>query len=212
MKEENLDKIKNNKRFVVLFICLTIFIAILINVLNGNIVKFDKSIYSAVISLKSETLTTIFKVITEFGSAKILILIAIMCLIIIKNRKIGASIALNLASTGLLNHILKVAIQRQRPPLEFRMVEETSFSFPSGHSMSGLAFYGLIIYFVFKNVKNKIIRNTICIGLSLLIFLIGLSRIYLGVHYASDVLAGFMFAIAYLVVYITFILKLIKIK
>ena len=76
--------------------------------------------------------------------------------------------------------------------------------------MSSLAFYGLIIYFIFKNIKNKKVRNTGCIVLSLLIVLIGISRVYLGVHYPSDVLAGFLFAISYLSLYIEYIKIILK--
>ena len=101
-------------------------------------------------------------------------------------------------------------IQRPRPE-DFRLIEETGYSFPSGHSMASMAFYGLIIYFAFKYVKNKNAKIIICTILSLLVLLIGISRIYLGVHYASDVIAGFVLSIAYLVVYITIVLKLIEI-
>lgn len=212
MKEKILKRVKDNKHFVLLFICIAIFIIILTNVLNSNISKFDEIIYRMVISVKKETVTNVFKTITQFGSAIGLVLIALISLILCKNKKVVASIAINLASCGLLNHILKIVIQRQRPPLEYRMVEESSFSFPSGHSMSSIAFYGLIIYFVFKNMKNIKLRNIICMALGLLIFFIGLSRIYLGVHYASDVLAGFVLGLAYLIIYITFILKLFKVK
>ena len=211
MKDKILNLIKNNKRFVLLFMCLAIFIAILINVLNGNVAEFDNSIYNLITSLRSNFATVFFRAITKFADAETLILIAIICLVVIKNKKTGASIVINLACSGFINHLIKEIVQRPRPPMEFRMVEEASFSFPSGHAMTSATFYGLIIYFVCKNVKNKKLRNTISITLSLLIFLIGMSRIYLGVHYASDVLAGFAFAIVYLVLYITFVLKLFKI-
>lgn len=212
MEKKILNVIKNNKHFVLLFICLAIFIVILINVLNGNIEGFDNNIYNEISSLKSNFTTVFFKTITMFADEEPIIIIAIICLIVIKNRKIGASIAVNLASSAFINHLIKEIVQRQRPPIELRMVEESSFSFPSGHAMTSAAFYGLIMYFIFKKVKNKKLRNTICTVLSLLILLIGISRIYLGVHYASDVIAGFVLAIIYLVLYITFILKLFKIK
>lgn len=211
MKNKVINLLKNNKKWYILVICLIVFLFILLNVLNQKITAFDTNIYNAINIVKNDIATNLFKVITEFGSAKILIIIALASLVIVKNKKIGIAICANLASIGVLNQILKNIIQRPRP-IGFRLVEESGYSFPSGHSMASMAFYGLIIYFIYKNIKNKTVRNSICIALSALIFLIGISRIYLGVHYASDVLAGFLISIAYLIVYITGILKLIGIK
>ena len=205
-----LDIVKNNKKIVILAISLSVFIFLLINVLSDNISDFDTSIYNVIVSLKSDFMTFIMKAITRFGDAETLILIAIICLIFIKSKKISGSIAINLASVGLMNYILKKIIQRPRPPLEFRMVEESSFSFPSGHAMASMAFYGLIIYFINKNMKNNKLKKVICIILSILIFLIGMSRIYLGVHYASDVIAGFAISMVYLILYITYIIKIME--
>jgi len=212
MKEKMLNVAKNNKRFILLLICLTLFIIILVNVLNDNIRGFDESIYDEIISLESNCITGFFKGITKFADAKSLILMSIICLIVIKNKKIGSCITVNLISSAFINHLIKEIVQRPRPPIELRMVEVSNFSFPSGHAMTATAFYGLILYFVFNNVKNKKLRSMVCVILSLLISLIGISRIYLGVHYASDVLAGFLFGIVYLVLYTTFIIKLFKIE
>jgi undecaprenyl-diphosphatase len=96
---------------------------------------------------------------------------------------------------------LKNIFQRERPA-EFRLVNATGYSFPSGHSMVSTAFYGFIIYLIWKLEKDPTRRWIGIIGLSLLILGIGISRIYLGVHYTSDVVAGFLISIAYLVVYI----------
>ena len=211
MKEKVVNIVKNNKRWCLAFICLILFIFILENVFDNEIMVFDTNVYNVISSVKTNTVTNIFKVITEFGSAKVLILITLITLVVVKNKRIGAAIALNLASVGLLNQILKNIIQRPRPE-GFRIVEAGGYSFPSGHSMASMAFYGLIIYFVFKHIKNRPVKITICTILSLLIILIGVSRIYLGVHYASDVIAGFILSIVYLIVYITIILKLIGIK
>ena len=80
------------------------------------------------------------------------------------------------------------------------IIEESGYIFPSGHSMASMAFYGFIIFLVWKYVKtNK--KWIYTIVLSLLILLIGISRIYLGVHYASDVLAGFILTLAYLIIF-----------
>jgi len=102
---------------------------------------------------------------------------------------------------ALLNNILKLIVRRARPT-GFRLIAETGYSFPSGHSMVSMAFYGYLIYLIYKNVRNKKLRWTLMTCFSLLILIIGLSRIYLGVHYTSDVFAGFLFSLGYLVVYI----------
>lgn len=78
---------------------------------------------------------------------------------------------------------------------------KVGYSFPSGHSMVSMAFYGFLIYLIYNNIKNKYIKWILICSLSILIILIGISRIYLGVHYTSDVLAGFLLSISYLVIY-----------
>lgn len=78
---------------------------------------------------------------------------------------------------------------------------QVGYSFPSGHSMVSMAFYGFLIYLIYNNIKNKYIKWILISSLSILIILIGISRIYLGVHYTSDVLAGFLLSISYLVIY-----------
>lgn len=93
---------------------------------------------------------------------------------------------------------LRIFFERPRPD-NLRIIEETGFSFPSGHSMASMAFYGYLIYLIFMNVKDRKLRNLLCAGLGILVFLIGLSRIYLGVHYTSDVIAGMCFSMAYLI-------------
>ena len=103
-----------------------------------------------------------------------------------------------------LNQILKYIVQRNRPE-GYRLIDESGYSFPSGHSMVSTAFYGFLIYLVIKKVKNKYLKNFLVILLSILIILIGFSRVYLGVHYASDVIAGFFISIAYLILFITMI-------
>ena len=98
----------------------------------------------------------------------------------------------------------------QRPrPTEFRLIEETGYSFPSGHSMISLAFYGYLIYLIYKYINNKHLKRILIIILSTLICIIGVSRIYLGVHYTSDVLGGFLISIAYLIIYIELINKFV---
>ena len=156
--------------------------------------------------LISDFVTPIAKFITNFGGA-IFFINSNNCITFInKKKKIGLSIFSNIVIITILNQLLKRILRRPRPT-EFRIVEETGYSFPSGHSMVSMAFYGYLIYLIYRYIKNKYIKWSLIVLLSILICLIGISRIYLGVHYTSDVLGGFLLSISYLVVYISLIKK-----
>ena len=178
-----------------------------IDALSGKYLNF---IANKLIStfLISDFVTPIAKFITNFGGAIFLSIATVMLFLLIKNKKIGLSIISNIVIITVLNQLLKRILQRPRPT-EFRIVEETGYSFPSGHSMVSMAFYGYLIYLIYRYIKNKYVKWTLITILSILICLIGISRIYLGVHYTSDVLGGFMISISYLVVYISSIKKLL---
>ena len=207
MKEKLKEFIVKNLKWIVLFICLIGFFSLAEDVFNKEIMNGDIVGYKLVSTfLISDFTTPIAKFITNFGGAIILIGLAFMLLIFIKNKKIGVSIISNLAIITLLNQLLKRIVQRPRPT-EFRIVEESGYSFPSGHSMVSMAFYGYLIYLIYKYVKNKYLKWISIILLSILICFIGISRIYLGVHYTSDVLGGFFISISYLIIYISAVNK-----
>lgn len=195
--------IVKNLKWIILFICLIGFCALAEDVFNKEIMKGDIIGYKIVSTfLISDFATPIAKFITNFGGAMFLVIATITLFIVIKNKKIGISILSNLAIVTVLNQLIKRILQRPRPT-EYRIIEETGYSFPSGHSMVSMAFYGYFIYLIYKYVKNKYVKWISIILLSLLICLIGISRIYLGVHYTSDVLGGFLISISYLIIYIS---------
>ena len=207
MKEKLKKFIVKNLKWIVLFICLIGFFALAEDVFNKEIMNGDIVGYKLVSTfLISDFTTPIAKFITNFGGAIILIGSAFTLFIFIKNKKIGVSIISNLAIITVLNQLLKRIVQRPRPT-EFRIVEESGYSFPSGHSMVSMAFYGYLIYLIYKYVKNKYLKWISIILLSILICFIGISRIYLGVHYTSDVLGGFFISISYLIIYISAVNK-----
>jgi len=207
MKEKIKKFIVKNLKWIVLFICLIGFFALAEDVFNKEIMNGDIVGYKLVSTfLISDFATPIAKFITNFGGAIILIGLAFTLFIFIKNKKIGVSIISNLAIITVLNQLLKRIVQRPRPT-EFRIVEESGYSFPSGHSMVSMAFYGYLIYLIYKYVKNKYLKWISIILLSILICSIGISRIYLGVHYTSDVLGGFFISISYLIIYISAVNK-----
>ena len=208
MKEKIKRFIVKNLKWIILFICLIGFLALAEDVFNKEIMNGDIIGYKFISTyLISDFATPIAKFITNFGGAIFLIGIAVILFIVIKNKKIGISIIINLGIITILNQLLKRILQRPRPE-EFRIINESGYSFPSGHSMISMAFYGYLIYLIYKYVKNKYLKWFLITILGILIVNIGISRIYLGVHYTSDVLAGFLISISYLIVYISIVNKL----
>lgn len=199
------ELIIKNYKWIIFFLFFVIFLAIAEDVFEQEIFEFDSVVYNFLVNNRNEVLNNFFKIITQFGSALVLIIITILCVIFIRDKKYKILVPANLVTIAIINIVLKNFFLRPRPN-ELRLIEETGYSFPSGHAMASTAFYGLLIYIVHEKVENKILRNTICIMLGLLILLISISRIYVGVHYTSDVIAGTCFSIAYLIL----ITRLIK--
>ena len=197
--------IKKNFNLLLFFLCIILFLAFAEDVFTKEIMQCDVIGYKFVSNyIISDKLTPIIKIVTNFGGAIILGLITILILILIKNKKIGLSILINLCSVTVLNLVLKSILQRLRPN-EYRIINETGYSFPSGHSMISMAFYGYLIYLIYKTVKNKHLKISLITINSILIILIGISRIYLGVHYFSDVIGGLLWGGLLLFSYIKFI-------
>ena len=96
--------------------------------------------------------------------------------------------------------VYKGIVQRPRPE-GISLVTEHGFSFPSGHSMAAMAFFGLLVWLIWHYEKDKPMRIACCVALSVVIVMVGVSRIYLGVHYASDVIGGFCVSLAWLTLY-----------
>lgn len=187
------------RKETIIFFCL-LFILFLGLYLSSNISFFDEFIYDFVINLKSEAFTNFMKIITFFASTKFIMLLMFIFLVIyfLKNKKIFLIMDIIVLGEVILNNSIKLIIGRERPEL-INLVTETSYSFPSGHTMVAVVLYGFIMYIVSKLKINKYLRFTIISLFSSLIILIMMSRIYLGVHYASDVFAGMSLSIAYLI-------------
>ena len=197
-----LKLIKNNCKWIIFSVCLILFLALAEDVFNKEIMQGDIIGYNFVKTyLIKEQVTPVMKIVTFFGGATCLIGLTIILFIIIKNKKIGLLIGINLVTITILNQLFKFILQRPRPTKN-RIINENGYSFPSGHSMISMAFYGFLIYLIYKYVKNKKLKYISITLISILIIFIGISRIYLGVHYTSDILAGFLFSISYLIIFI----------
>lgn len=210
LKKESKDNKKSRIKWAVVCILMTIFIVLLIGVKTGNIQKIDNAIYGWVKSLQNETTTQVLTVITDIGGpigiAIILVVSAVFC-IYRKKEKYGLAITLNIVVSTLTYIILKNIIRRPRPPMEERVTSEIGFSFPSGHTTNNIALYGFFIYLVCLNVQNKKVKTILCAILGIMPILIGFSRIYLRVHYPSDVIAGICLGISSLIIFAECIFK-----
>lgn len=195
------DIIKNNYKFIILLISLVLFLFLAEDVFNKDIVRCDIIGYSIIKSFINSSNTQVMKVITWFGSATCLILLTIILFIVLKNKITSFLIAINLVIVTILNQLLKFVLQRPRPD-DYRLIDESGYSFPSGHSMISMAFYGYLIYLIYKSKFNKYVKIILITIFVFLILFIGISRIYLGVHYTSDVIAGILLSISYLIVFI----------
>lgn len=161
---------------------------------HDQLKRFDSAVISTVQGWENDRLTSIAKFLTLIGSSKILIpaliVLAIILFIFLKHRKELVLLLGGMLGSSLLNHLLKDIYKRARPDIH-RIAEEVGYSFPSGHSMAAFTFYFLITYLLWRHIHLRRWRIALLLFSAFMIIAIGLARIYLGVHYPSDVLAGY---------------------
>jgi undecaprenyl-diphosphatase len=185
-----------NKKFLLSIIFSVIgFSIIAALIMTGYIKSFDSFVYRNVAKLISDDMTIAAKSATFMGTNVTYIGILILCFIIgIKYRRwltYASLMSINLLLCWLANEGLKQIFRRPRPNIH-RIVKAVDFSFPSGHSMVSFCFYGFVLYLVLTNARGNIKKLILSVLIPILVLSIGLSRIYLGVHYTSDVLGGFL--------------------
>jgi undecaprenyl-diphosphatase len=186
----------NNKKFFISIIfSLLGFSVFAVLIKTGYIKGFDSFVYNHIAKLISDNITIAAKSATFMGTTVTYIGIIIFTFVIgIKYRRwltYASVLSINLLLCWLANEGLKRIFVRPRPNIH-RIVKVGGYSFPSGHSMVSFCFYGFVLYIIIANSRNGITKLVFSILIPLLILSIGLSRIYLGVHYTSDVLSGFL--------------------
>ena len=147
------DTAKQNIKWIIAIICVIILMFVIEDIFDNEIQSFDMKVYSIVSKAITTSTTEVMKVITEMASAGVLAGLCVTILVFIKNKKYGLIISVNILISTILNLVLKNIFDRPRPE-GYRLIEETGFSFPSGHSMASMAFYGLIIYLILLKEKN----------------------------------------------------------
>lgn len=173
------------------------FISVIFLLFNGNTAVFDSNYGLLIQSFRGPGLNTLTELVTYLGNWQTITIICILLIAFEKTRKkYGIPITAVAILSSVANKIVKVLVERPRPDAADMLIQQGGYSFPSGHTTTAFAVFLFLAYIVYKEVKSPKKKIPAMIGLIILPFLIGLSRIYLGVHYASDVFAGMWLGIA----------------
>jgi undecaprenyl-diphosphatase len=174
-------------------LALVVFAAIADDVSDGETERLDNAVLTWLQQFQSATVDVTARAASAMGSEVLGVLLIVLVGVFIWRRRWGAATALVLTTLGaqLLNDLLKDLFQRTRPAPVVGLISAQSFSFPSGHAMVSAAFYGYLTYVAWRLLAGW--QRWLVVGvLTALVFLIGLSRLYLGVHYLTDVVAGYI--------------------
>ncbi len=179
----------------VLFLIWSIFM------MKGKLNNLDNYFYNTIKITNFKT--KIWKCITSLASAKFIALMCILLLMFIKNKTIPILIIINMFIMWGLIGILKNLFKRPRPNIN-RLVDEKGFSYPSGHTMTATCFYSFIIFLIIISPLMLTVKIVLITLLCILMLLVGYTRVYLGVHYLSDVIGAYLFGTSYSLLYIFF--------
>ena len=183
-------------------LCLAIFVCLLIKVLKGRAIRIDEwGDLLLVERLRSPVLTVAMKAVSSLASLPFIVGVLVAAMLWAPSRAHVVWAAVNVGAISAIDQLLKVLVRRPRPQGVW-LVEAPGLSFPSGHSMAAMAFYGYGIWLARCGAYGLPFGATIEIALACVILAVGVSRIYLGVHYASDVLGGFCLSFAWLILFV----------
>jgi membrane-associated phospholipid phosphatase len=197
--------------WAVFITCILLFFFLAREILEGQELNFDARAFAFADNLASPGFNRFMKVITFFASRNFItgasLMLIFYFLFVRKHRWYSLKVPVIALGSITLNLILKYLFNRERP-LVPHLVQSYGLSFPSGHAMISASFYGLIIYLIWKHVANPVWRWILIGFFAIFIILIGFSRVFLHVHYATDVLAGFAAGLLWVIIAIYLLKKL----
>lgn len=176
-------------------IFIWLFLELAEEVLENELRRFDNDIIGVFEAIETSKLDAIYILITELGSVWFLFSLSVIVTLSLwfkaKDKWTAIFFVIAIGGNGALTWLLKQVYERNRPSIN-EAIDAIGFSFPSGHSMGSIVFYGFLIYLVVRSTQKRVVKIVSSIVLIILIFLIGTSRIYLGAHFPSDIIAGFL--------------------
>lgn len=194
----------NVYRGLLTVLSVTAFAVIAFFITQGSTLAFDSAVQQGIFSMRSDWLTPVMQFITFSGNWQpIAAVCAVLLLLPQTRRAYGLPLTFSAVLSVAFHETLKFIFQRPRPDLSMRLIQETGFSFPSGHTLTSLVFWGSAIMLIrfyskpsgdrnahFPHLKSRPAVNLTTGLLGFYIFLIGFSRLYLGVHYPTDVIGS----------------------
>ena len=193
---------RDRKFLIIVSILFLIFLLITGLVIFDLTGSFDDFCYRVVRSLECDFFDKYFVFVTKFGNAVVIMVVVLILMIMFRNKD-GWLLGILALTSAVTNKVVKHIIKRPRPDV-LKLIKQGGYSFPSGHSMIAISVYGYLLYYVCKRIQNKYIKYPLIVLLVILILSVGVSRIYVGVHYATDVMAGFLFAIVEVMLLVKF--------
>ena len=180
--------------FIISVVSIIGFSLISLLISDQKIIQFDRTIIDSVQGLETPSLTMIMKILTFIGSAPFVIVLS-LCLLLFLYKVLHHRLELILFTaailgSAILNGILKNIFHRVRPDLH-RLIDIAGYSYPSGHAMNAFTVYSIISFLLWRHISSRWGRIILIIVSMVMILAIGISRIYLGVHYPSDIIGGY---------------------
>ena len=166
-----------------------------------SVISIDKGIVDWIYTFRTSFLTDFMIFITSLADVRVIsgiLFVLIIISVFMRKKKYLIPLVLTLLTNYVFVEIVKTLFSRQRPLLENALIVENSFSYPSGHALIAITFYGLLIIYLQKTLKTTYKKVIVVLLGVILILAVGLSRIYLGVHWPSDVLASYLIGICWL--------------
>ena len=188
------------KKLIIVSILVVLFCFITGLVIFNKTGFIDDFGYRTVRSLENSFFDKYFVGITKLGNEIVVIGIVLALVLLFRNRH-SIMFVLLAANSAITNSLIKLVIKRSRPDV-LNLIVQGGYSFPSGHSMIAVCVYGYLLYLAYTKINNKYLKYGLSILLGIVILSIGISRIYVGVHYTSDVLGGFILGLIELILLI----------